>query len=283
MSKHFSVGEIALALVALALGGFVSLQIAMSGPSKGTTSNTRRLTKRDSAHVQEQFVRNMGMLARRQKPPVWMTRLQLARMYDITARNEPEPELPSWVPDSIRAVMQEGRRGSYLEDLLEADSNVVRRWAPRTTPIRAWVQSHSNVKGFRSEFVEPARVAFTAWNDLALPVRFELVDDSTLAEVHVTWTDGFHRSNQIGSTVFLSYPENWIAFAHVELATGYDVYAIQNAARHEVGHVLGIGHSLVPSDMMTAESEGKQVYLTEADKKTVELWYRLPAGRIDRD
>jgi hypothetical protein len=279
MPRRFSGGEIGLAVAALLLGGFVAAQVFASSDRPGATPAVRRLTARDSAHVQEQFVRNMGMLSRR-KPPAWITRLQLARMYDITARNEPEQRLPGWAPDSIAAVLRDGESGSYLGALLDADSNLVRRWSPRAAPIRAWVQRHSDVKGFRSELVEPARVAFSAWNELLLPVQFELVDDSTQAEIHVTWTPGFSRANQIGSTVFLSYPENWIAFAHIELSTAYDIYATQNAARHEVGHALGLGHSPVAEDIMTAESEGRQVHLTDADKRTVQLWYRLPAGRV---
>jgi predicted Zn-dependent protease len=66
----------------------------------------------------------------------------------------------------------------------------------------------------------------------------------------------------------------------VILSTSYDIYAVQNAARHEAGHVLGLGHSPDPRDIMTATSEGRQYQITDADRHTVTQLYQLPAGAL---
>ena len=73
----------------------------------------------------------------------------------------------------------------------------------------------------------------------------------------------------------------WISFAHVVLSTAYDIYAVQNAARHEAGHVLGMGHSPDVQDIMAAATEGKQYLITDADRATARLLYALPPGKID--
>ena len=72
----------------------------------------------------------------------------------------------------------------------------------------------------------------------------------------------------------------WIAFAHVVLSTSYDIYTVQNAARHEAGHVLGLGHSPETRDIMAAATEGRQYQLTEADRATAGWLYRLPPGKL---
>ena len=72
----------------------------------------------------------------------------------------------------------------------------------------------------------------------------------------------------------------WIAFAHVRLSTSYDIYTVQNAARHEAGHVLGLDHSPEMQDIMAAETEGRQYQLTDRDRATAVALYHLPPGRV---
>jgi predicted Zn-dependent protease len=72
----------------------------------------------------------------------------------------------------------------------------------------------------------------------------------------------------------------WIAFAHVMLKTTYDIYTVQNAARHEAGHVLGLGHSPTMQDIMAAETEGRQYQLTDADRGTALALYQLRPGKV---
>jgi predicted Zn-dependent protease len=62
------------------------------------------------------------------------------------------------------------------------------------------------------------------------------------------------------------------------LSTSYDIYTAQNTVRHEAGHVLGLGHSPDSRDIMAAATQGRQVYLTDADRLTATWLYHLPPG-----
>ena len=98
-----------------------------------------------------------------------------------------------------------------------------------------WVQPQSTEQGFSPDLVSPTRRAFLAWNELALGVAFEMIDDSTQADVHVTWRAQMVKAKQLGTTFRMTAGSGWVAFAHVILSTSYDIYTVQNAARHEAG------------------------------------------------
>jgi predicted Zn-dependent protease len=164
--------------------------------------------------------------------------------------------------------------------MLAEDSGIVTRWPERVEPIRVWVQPQSAEQGFSPELISPTRRAFLAWNELALGVTFEMVDDSTRADVHVTWSARMPKATQLGTTFRMTGGSGWIAFAHVVLCTSYDVYTVQNAARHEAGHVLGLDHSPDARDIMAAETEGRQYVLTDADRQTAAWLYRLAPGKV---
>jgi predicted Zn-dependent protease len=88
------------------------------------------------------------------------------------------------------------------------------------------------------------------------------------------------KATQLGTTFRMTGGSGWVAFAHVVLATSYDIYTVQNAARHEAGHVLGLDHSPDTRDIMAAATEGRQYELTAADRQTAAWLYRLPPGRV---
>ena len=278
MARRPSIGETVLGGVVLALLAFVGSQVVAS-PRRGGLLPAKGLSKRDSASIASQYRAQVAARDGFYSAPAWLAAIQIARLEaaaerDVTGRDS----VPHLSPDSMRALIGASQRGTYLSSMLAEDDGVVTRWPAHAEPIRVWVQPQSSEPGFSAELIAPTRRAFTAWNEVGLPVSFGLVDDSSEADVHVTWAARLPRERQIGTTFRMTGGSGWIAFAHVLLSTSYDIYTVQNAARHEAGHVLGLGHSPSMEDIMAAETEGRQYRLTDADRATALTLYALPPG-----
>ena len=259
---------------------FVATQVVASPGRRGARAE-RVLSGRDSVSIAAQYREQIAARRGAYSLPAWLEHIQIARLQSAAARDIAGHDVvakPS--ADSLTAVLAAGGRGTYLVAMLADDGDVVTRWRAPGEPIRVWVQPHSAEAGFSSELVSPTRRAFTAWNEVPLGVTFEIVDDSTLADTHVTWSATMPEAHQLGTTFRMTGGAGWIAFAHVILSTSYDIYTVQNAARHEAGHVLGLGHSPDVRDIMAAATEGRQYQLTEADRGTATWLYQLPPGNI---
>ena len=281
MSRRLSFGELTLVTSVLAIGGFVGVQAVASSPHRPAPAAPEpALSADDSAAIARDYRERVPRLRLGTNIPDWLAQVHIDLLRRSALRAATAPPPAPVPPDTVRAVLAAGWTDSYLGAMLSEDSARVMRWRARAEPILVWVQPSSSARGFSRELVDPTRASFRAWNDLGLGVRFEFTDDSTRAEVHVTWSAVLPSMRQIGNTFRMSDGDGWITFAHVVLNTSYDIFAVQNAARHEVGHVLGLGHSPDPIDIMAAATEGKQVHLTAADRKTAALFYRLPAGKV---
>ena len=279
MARTPSIGELLLGGGILALVGFVGTQVLAS--PRRTVRESRSLTARDSAAIVTQYTRQVASRGDQYSAPEWLSRVQIARLEEAAQRDvRGRDSVSRLARDSVRALVASLETGSYLGAMLTEDGGVVSRWRERPEPIRVWVQSQSSEAGFSPDLIVPTRRAFTAWNDVDIGVAFELVDDSTQADVHVTWRARMPKTRQLGTTFRMTGGAGWIAFAHVQLSTSYDIYTVQNAARHEAGHVLGLGHSPDVRDIMAAETEGRQYQLTDRDRATAVALYRLPPGRV---
>jgi hypothetical protein len=279
MTRRPSVGELLLGGVIIALVAFVGSQVMASPRRAGHES--RRLTARDSAAIVSQYRSQVASRGEEYSVPEWLSEIQIARLEAAAERDvDGRDSVPRLSPDSLRALVTSLEAGTYLGAMLAEDGNVVTRWRERPEPIRVWVQPQSSEPRFSPELISPTRRAFTAWNELDIGVSFELVDDSTLGDVHVTWRAEMPKPRQIGTTFRMTGGTGWIAFAHVQLSTSYDIYTVQNAARHEAGHVLGLGHSPATEDIMAGETEGRQYQLTPRDRATVVGLYHLPPGKL---
>jgi hypothetical protein len=280
MMRRPSVGEISLAGVVLALVAFVASQVVAS-PRGARVAPERVLSSRDSCAIAAQYRSQVAARRDEYAVPVWLADVQIARLQAAASRDiAGRDSAPRLSGDSVRALVAVADRGTYLRAMLAEDGDVVTRWRESSEPIRVWVQPQSAESGFSPELISPTRRAFTAWNELALGVTFAMVEDSTDADVHVTWSARMRTAQQLGTTFRMTGGSGWIAFAHVVLATSYDIYTVQNAARHEAGHVLGLGHSPEMRDIMAAATEGRQYQLTDADRGTAEWLYRLPPGKV---
>ena len=266
--------------VVTALVAFVASQVVAS-PRTTRLARGRSLSARDSASIASQYRSQVSARSGAYEAPAWLADVQIARLHAAAARDvagEDAVVRPS--DDSVRALLATAERGTYLRAMLVEDGDIVTRWRESSEPIRVWVQPQSSEAGFSAELISPTHRAFTAWNELALGVAFAIADDSTQADVHVTWSATMPKASQLGTTFRMTGGAGWIAFAHVVLSTSYDIYTVQNAARHEAGHVLGLGHSPETRDIMAAATEGRQYQLTEADRATAGWLYRLPPGKL---
>ena len=279
MARTPSIGELLLGGVIVALVGFVGSQVLAS--PRRIVRESRSLTARDSAAIVTQYRSRIASRGDQYSAPEWLSQVQIARLEaaaERDVRGQDSVVRPS--RDSLRALVASLETGSYLAAMLAEDGGIVSRWHERAEPIRVWVQPQSSEAGFSPDLIGPTRRAFTVWNDVDIGVAFELVDDSTQADVHVTWRARMPKARQLGTTFRMTGGMGWIAFAHVQLSTAYDIYTVQNAARHEAGHVLGLGHSPEMQDIMAAQTEGRHYQLTDRDRATVAALYRLPPGKL---
>ncbi|MGQ0643696.1 MAG: matrixin family metalloprotease [Gemmatimonadaceae bacterium] len=279
MSRNLSGFELALGGGVLALGAFVGALVIAS--NRGALKQATGLSAADSIYIAAQYQQRLATRDHAYLAPKWLTQVHIARLQHAAALRTDASDATVISKDSVDAVLT-GAAGSYLATMLEEDGGVVSRWRRGEQPIRVWVQTYSSEPGFTTEMIGPAKRGFSVWNELDLGVQFDIVEDSTIADVHVTWAAVMSRSETVGATFRITNGEGWIVLAHVILSTARDIYTVQNAVRHEAGHVLGLGHSPNAEDIMTAASEGRMYKLSEADARTAALLYRLPVGVVRR-
>jgi len=278
MSGKLSRFELGLSLGVLGLAAFVGV-LVVAAPKKSDAPV--KLSATDSMYIAAQYHQQIALRGPTYHAPRWLMHVQIARLQEAAALEQANDDQPAVSQDSIEAVLAEAG-GSYLKSMLAEDDGTVSRWRVSTQPIRVWIQPYSSEPGFTPDLIGPARRGFTAWNELYLGVQFEIVDDSTTAAVHVTWASVMSRERQIGAAFRITSRGGWIVLAHVVLSTAHDIYTVQNAVRHEAGHVLGLGHSPNVEDIMAAATEGRQYKITDADARTATLLYRLPSGPLNR-
>ncbi|MGH7579663.1 MAG: matrixin family metalloprotease [Gemmatimonadales bacterium] len=173
--------------------------------------------------------------------------------------------------------------GTYLDSLIVSTDSVVRRWPDRWgKPIRLHIVE-GGPPGYLPRMAGFARDAFDRWEQTGVGIRFEVVSDSADADVMIRWIDHFDF-DRAGQTDLTWDQLGRVRRASISLAlrthTGAVLpdAALLSVAVHEAGHALGLPHSSDTNDVMFPATRTST--LTERDRRTIEVLYRLPPGPV---
>jgi predicted Zn-dependent protease len=173
--------------------------------------------------------------------------------------------------------------GTYIEQVLADRDSTIERWPARVAqPIRVWIDSTPLLSGPQTNFPEAVRSAFGTWATAGIPVRFAFVPSNRDADIRVHWTT--HLDHKTGSTTWRTDRNGWLTQGDITLATHIsdgmplDSRGMRAIALHEVGHALGLSHSLNPQDIMAPLI--RVDVLSLSDRNTIKLLYSFPAGPI---
>jgi hypothetical protein len=173
---------------------------------------------------------------------------------------------------------------SYLPAMLRESDSLLRRWPQRTVPPLRVRLLPGAVPGYSTDLRDAARSAFVRWERVGgIPIRFDFVNDSAGADVLVRWIERFPL-RRAGQADIRWNGLGWIVSATLTLAThtsdglplGRD--AVYTVAMHEIGHLLGLGHSDDAQDVMFPTTSVHDI--TPRDRHTARLLYAVPPGTL---
>ena len=186
--------------------------------------------------------------------------------------------------EQIWRRIHEEAASTYINEILDHRDSSLARWPERQeNPPRVWVGTGDELSDWDSTHVGRVRDAFQDWSSAGIPVRFTFVTDSADADIRVMWTDHF-TGTMHGKTVWARDRHWWIINGRITIAlhrTTGEVLggsAIKAIALHEVGHVLGLDHTMDRTNIMTPRIRVGS--LSEADRATLRLLYSLPPGSL---
>lgn len=173
--------------------------------------------------------------------------------------------------------------GTYLDSLIVSTDSVVRRWPDRWgRPIRLHIVE-GGPPGYLPRMADFARDAFERWENTGVGLTFQVVSDSAHADVVIRWIDHFDF-DRAGQTDLTWDQAGRVRRASISLAlrthTGTPLpdAALLSVAVHEAGHALGLPHSPDTNDVMFPATRTGS--LTDRDRRTIEVLYRLPPGPV---